>query len=186
MDIHRVCALIAQNALSSLEDVTPDQIAYFRRRVEGAASIFCVAQGRSGYVLRCFCMRLMHMGYRAYFAGETVTPPMGPGDILVALSGSGRTSCTCALIERAKAAGGRTFGILGTRHSPMEGSLDDVISIEVKSSDPNETGTVSLIQPLGSPFEQAAFMLLEAVAQDLFERQGGDQRALQQRHTNLE
>ena len=30
--------------------------------IQGAGAIFFAAQGRSGFVLRCFCMRLMHLG----------------------------------------------------------------------------------------------------------------------------
>ena len=185
MDIHRVCSLIAEQALRCLARVTTEEVAHFRQRLEGAASIFCAAQGRSGYVLRCFCMRLMHMGYHAHFEGDTVTPPIGGDDILVVLSGSGQTSCTSGLIERAKKARGATFGILGTKHSPMRKRLDEVIYLP-GTPEADQAEDLGLSQPLGSSFEQTAFILFEAVAHDLFVRQGADQATLQQRHTNLE
>jgi hypothetical protein len=47
-------------------------------------------------------------------------------------------------------------------------------------------GPMHVVQPLGSSFEQTAFILLEAVLQDLFLEQGSDQGVLQERHANLE
>jgi 6-phospho-3-hexuloisomerase len=126
------------------------------------------------------------MGYRTHFAGDTVTPPIGPGDMLVVLSGSGRASCTYHLLEQARAAGAATFGVLGTRHGPMGTHLDGAIHISGIQPPAGSLGDESLDEPLGSPFEQAAFMLLEAVLQELFHRQGSDQSALRKRHTNLE
>lgn len=186
MKIDRRCSLIAAHALRCLEDVPSQQADRLCRWLQAAAPIFCAAQGRSGYILRCFCMRLMHMGYCAHFAGDTVTPPIGEGGLLVVLSGSGRTSCTCSLVERAKSAGGRTFGILGTKYSPMEEHLDAVIHIPVVPVEEAGADDEPLVQALGSPFEQAAFLLLEGVSHALFVRHGSDQRMLQQRHTNLE
>jgi 6-phospho-3-hexuloisomerase len=186
MNTWKGCSLIADHALSRLESVTVADINAFLERLETAGSIFCTAQGRSGYILRCFCMRLMHMGYRTHFTGDTVTPPIGPGDILVVLSGSGRTSCTYSLLEQARAAGASTFGVLGTRHAPMDGHLDGAIYVSGVEPPVGSSEGKSFDQPLGSPFEQAAFLLLEAVLQELFHQQGSNQVALRQRHTNLE
>lgn len=43
-----------------------------------AKHIFVAGAGRSGMMARCFAMRLMHMGMKAYMVGEVVTPSM-PG-----------------------------------------------------------------------------------------------------------
>jgi 6-phospho-3-hexuloisomerase len=128
----------------------------------------------------------MHMGYCAHFAGDTVTPAIGEGGMLVVLSGSGRTSCTCGLAERAKRAGGRTFGILGTKYSPVEAHLDAVIHIPIVPAEGADADDEPFVQALGSSFEQAAFLFLEGVSHALFVQHGSDQRMLQQRHTNLE
>ena len=38
--------------------------------------IFVDGEGRSGFVGRCFAMRLMHIGYQPYVMGETITPAL--------------------------------------------------------------------------------------------------------------
>jgi 6-phospho 3-hexuloisomerase len=85
-----------------LQSLSDEAVEDFISRIEAASSIFCSAQGRSGYVLRCFCMRLMHLGYRVYFCGETITPAIGKGDMLVVLSGSGETASTFDSMQIAK------------------------------------------------------------------------------------
>lgn len=186
METWEGCSSIVEGALKRLEQVSHADIDAFRERLKGAGAIFCAAQGRSGYILRCFCMRLMHLGFRAHFSGDTATPAMGPGDLLVVLSGSGRTSCTCSLAAQAKAAGGDTFGLVGTRQSPLERCLDGLIHIPDFGQDALSGPTTGFVQPLGSAFEQTAFILLEAVLQALFLEQGGNQGVLQERHANLE
>lgn len=53
--------------------------------------VFVAGAGRSGLMGRAFAMRLMHVGKEVYVVGETVTPGIEPGDVLVLGSGSGET-----------------------------------------------------------------------------------------------
>ncbi|MBW2193555.1 MAG: 6-phospho-3-hexuloisomerase, partial [Deltaproteobacteria bacterium] len=59
------------------ESLNDEAAAEFIQNINNARSIFFSAQGRSGFILRAFCMRLMHLGYRVYFCGETITPAIG-------------------------------------------------------------------------------------------------------------
>ncbi|MEM2817946.1 MAG: SIS domain-containing protein, partial [Archaeoglobaceae archaeon] len=56
----------------------------FIRFIEEAERIFVVGIGRSGLVAKAFAMRLMHLGYKAFVIGETTTPRIEAGDLLVA------------------------------------------------------------------------------------------------------
>ena len=53
--------------------------------------VFVDGEGRSGFVARCFAMRLMHIGYKPYVMGETITPALQKDQIYLAISGSGTT-----------------------------------------------------------------------------------------------
>ncbi|MCJ7538471.1 MAG: hypothetical protein MUO88_02285, partial [Desulfobacterales bacterium] len=55
-----------------IKNITGKAAKDFIQRIRNAESIFFSAQGRTGFILRCFCMRLMHLGYSVYFCGETV------------------------------------------------------------------------------------------------------------------
>ena len=43
--------------------------------------IFVDGEGRSGFVGRCFAMRLMHIGYQPYVMGETITPALRENEV---------------------------------------------------------------------------------------------------------
>ncbi len=186
MDLQRLVNAILDQNRDFLKNVPKEPVECFIQGLSRAERIFCSAQGRSGYVLKCFCMRLMHLGYAAYFAGETITPAIGRGDILVVLSGSGRTTLTHELIKLAQQHGATTYGLIGVEDSPLGRSLDHSICLpggEPKGSYANDSGS---IQPPGSLFEQAAFVLLETIVLALYQEQGSDWQALLGRHTNLE
>lgn len=154
-----------------LQSLSDDAVEDFISRIEAASSIFCSAQGRSGYVLRCFCMRLMHLGYRVYFCGETITPAIGKGDMLVVLSGSGETASTFDSMQIAKKRGAMIFGILGhlsTRIAPL---ADHSIHLPGTTKLRRDSEPVSS-QMAGSLFEQAAFIFLEAVVLALSQNRG--------------
>lgn len=154
-----------------LQSLSDEAVEDFISRIEAASSIFCSAQGRSGYVLRCFCMRLMHLGYRVYFCGETITPAIGEGDMLVVLSGSGETASTFDSMQIAKKRGAMIFGILGhlsTRIAPL---ADHSIHLAGTTKLRRDSEPVSS-QMAGSLFEQAAFIFLEAVVLALSQNRG--------------
>jgi len=154
-----------------LQSLSDEAVEDFISRIEAASSIFCSAQGRSGYVLRCFRMRLMHLGYRVYFCGETITPAIGKGDMLVVLSGSGETASTFDSMQIAKKRGAMIFGILGhlsTRIAPL---ADHSIHLPGTTKLRRDSEPVSS-QMAGSLFEQAAFIFLEAVVLALSQNRG--------------
>lgn len=153
--------------------------------IENAGRVFCAAQGRSGYILRCFCMRLMQLGYPAFFAGETITPGIDKGDMLFVLSGSGQTTLTQEWTRIAREQGATACGIIGVEDSPIGRGLDYSFSLPAGSR-LDSRGDPDSIQPPGSLFEQAAFCLLETIALALYQRQGSDPQAILDRHANLE
>ena len=56
-------------------------------------------------------IRLTVIFISAYYIGETLTPALKPGDLFVALSGSGKTTSTVALARRAKEVGAELLQI---------------------------------------------------------------------------
>jgi 6-phospho-3-hexuloisomerase len=166
-----------------LREVPDKAIEDFIEGLDRTNRVFCAAQGRSGYILRCFCMRLMHLGFKAFFVGETITPGITAGDILVVCSGSGHTPLTHEWVRLAKAQGAVTYGIIGMEDSPIGRTLDHSVCLPGGSKKDPPRGFQSA-QPPGSLFEQAAFVLLETIVLALYQR--GDEGALFHHHANLE
>jgi hypothetical protein len=78
-----------------------------------------LGEGRSGLAVRMAAMRLMHLGCRVHVVGETTTPALNDGDVLIAVSGPGGTPGVAMTAEQAKVAGGRIVAVTTTASSPL-------------------------------------------------------------------
>ena len=77
--------------------------------------IFVDGEGRSGFVGRCFAMRLMHIGYQPYVMGETITPALRENEVYLAISGSGTTKNTLSNAKAAKKLGLKIIAVTSKR-----------------------------------------------------------------------
>ena len=70
--------------------VTDEQLTLFikKNKMKPKRIIVC-GTGRSGLMLKSFAMRLMQIGYISYVVGETITPAIKEGDLLIVASASG-------------------------------------------------------------------------------------------------
>lgn len=157
----------------------------FIRKIQNANAIFLAAQGRAGFILRCFCMRLMHLGFQVYFCGETITPAIADGDLLIIMSGSGETASTVEAVKSGKAYKALTYGILGNPDSKIAALVDHSIHIPgttklQRNSEPDS------LQMAGSLFEQSAFLFLEAVVLELYLQRKKDVGSIASRHAVIE
>jgi 6-phospho-3-hexuloisomerase len=169
-----------------LAQITPEMAETLIKEVEAAPRIFGGASGRSGFILRGFLMRLMHLGFTVYFVGETTTPRIRPGDLLLVLSGSGETAFPREMQRRANAAEARTLALTAHADSTIGREAQVVITIPgtTKLTRTQETASV---QCPGSLFEQATFLFLEAVVLILYQRRSGhNQGEILDRHADLE
>ena len=169
-----------------LAQITPEMAETLIGEVEAAPRIFGCASGRSGFILRGFLMRLMHLGFTVYFVGETTTPRIRPGDLLVVMSGSGETAFPREMQRRANAAGARTLALTAHADSTIGREAQVVITIPgtTKLTRTQETASV---QCPGSLYEQGTFLFLEAVVLLLYQRRSGhNQGEILDRHADLE
>ena len=57
--------------------------------IASANRIFITGAGREGIAARGFAMRLMHLGKEVHWLWDDTTPGMKPGDLFIAINGSG-------------------------------------------------------------------------------------------------
>jgi len=107
--------------LASIDDEAVDRLAQSILRTLGDRRIFVVGAGRSGLVARAFAMRLMHLGFSVHVVGETTTPRMDPGDLLIVISGSGETLYPATIAGEAKKIGGGIANQLPRLHDREAG-----------------------------------------------------------------
>lgn len=82
---------IVKELHTSADQLDAGEAERFAELLQRSGKIFVAGAGRSGLMGRAFAMRLMHVGRSAYVVGETVTPGIEAGDVLVLGSGSGET-----------------------------------------------------------------------------------------------
>jgi 6-phospho-3-hexuloisomerase len=156
--------------------------------------IFVVGAGRSGLVAKAFAMRLTHMGFDVYVIGETITPPMRRDDILLAVSGSGRTKTVVAVAETARSIGARVVAITTYPDSPLGRVSDLVVRIPGRTKLAIEEdyivrqvrGLHEPLAPLGTLFEVTTMIFLDGIVVELMHRLGITEEEMKEKHANVE
>lgn len=169
------------NEVMSLVDET--QIDQAEKLITKDKRIFVLGAGRSGLMAKGFAMRLMHIGYTVYVIGETITPSIQPGDVLVSVSGSGKTSSIVELTEKAKADGVTIVGVTSRADSPL-GELADA-TIVVPGATKAGDGVKS-IQLLSTLFDQSVHITLDVLCLKLSQRDHVSNGSAANTHSNME
>jgi 6-phospho-3-hexuloisomerase len=152
--------------------------------LQEASAIFLIASGRSGFSMRSAAMRLMHLGLKVFFVGDTTTPAIKPGDLLWAASGSGTTSTIVKAAGKAKQVGARVIAMT-TNASSLLADIADV-HILIPAAEKEDHGQAKSKQYAGSLFEQAVLLLGDAVFMELWKLDGAPAEELWKRHANME
>lgn len=150
-----------------------------------ARRVFCDGLGRSGLCCKGFAMRLMHLGMTSYFVGETVTPSIREGDLLLLCTGSGESAALISHAQKAQKLGAKLAVVTGAAESTL-GKMSDVC-IVIASPQKDGTGDrTETVLPMGSLFEGAASLVFENLVLDLMKKRGETSETMFQRHANLE
>ena len=167
---------IAKELLSLAQSIPPESLERCAAQLASHERIFVCGAGRSGLMLKALAMRLMQLGKTAYAAGETTTPAIGPGDLLVAASASGSTPSVCRNVRIALDCGSDVMILTARSHSPLtELHPADLLQPAPTKDEPG-------VQLMGSLFEQGLLLVCDT----LVSRLPYDADAMRMRHANLE
>ncbi len=161
--------------------VNPTEAERFYGAVTSANRVFVTGQGRSLFVTQTFAMRLTHLGIGAAVIGEATCPKPGAGDLLVAVSGSGKTATVLAIAERARKAGCNVYGISASKNSPLTTIADNMLLIPGATKAEGK-GEVKSSQPLSSLFDQALHVVLDTINLLIFQRMGKSKDQVKAKH----
>lgn len=171
------------HTLSSIDSESAEKFVDLILDVE---EVFCAGAGRSGFQIKGFAMRLMHMGVSSYVVGETCTPNIKDNGLLVICSGSGETKSLVNHATKAKEMGAKIALITINPESSIAKMADVVIEISAPSPKSAKEGEIKSIQPMGSLFEQSEGIFMDIAIMMLMERQGLDSDTMFGRHANME
>jgi len=156
--------------------------------------VLVMGAGRSGLVGKAFAIRLMHLGFNSYVLGDTIIPPIGKDDVVVAISGSGSTELIVTAASAAKRVGARVIAVTSYPASPL-GKIADVVLLvpgRTKVSEERDyfsrqiLGIHEPLAPLGTLFEDTAMVVLDGLIVELMYRLGKEEKELKGRHANIE
>ena len=170
-----------------LININLDEISPFAQALKEAKRIYVYGEGRSGFMAKAFAMRMMHAGFTVYVVGETITPSIEQGDLLVAISGSGETDSIYQFASKAKKIGAEVILVTTDKESKIAKISDSVLVIPAATKY-RKPGEPSTIQPLGNQFDQAVHLVLDGIIISLLQ-EGNEQdlnEEMRKRHTNLE
>ncbi len=168
-----------------LDGIKEDEFKKFVTAINSSKNIFVTGQGRSGLVARTFAMRLTHIGFSCHVVGDTTTPNIDEGDMLIACSSSGTTSVTCHIAGLAKRLNAQVVVI--TAHPNSELSEYAGLIIEIPASDTDQVIQSQLTEQFRSTlFEQACLVYLDAVILTLVRLLNREEVEMMKRHANLE
>lgn len=170
-----------------LSQVDVNQTVELAEKIQKANRIFIAGTGRSGLAGKMFAMRLMHSGYPVFVVGETITPSLESGDLLLLISGSGGT---VSLLHYAKKANEieASVALVTTNPQSAIGEYSNLIVRIPAATKKRLEAEPKTIQPLGSQFDQSAHLVLDSMVVYLLKAYPGNrsEASLNQKHTNLE
>ncbi len=198
-------ALLAMREIAGfIEEAAKDiDEAEVTRLIETIASIYgdpsrkilVMGAGRSGLVGKAFAMRLLHMGFNSYVLGETIVPSVRKGDLVLAISGSGRTRLIVTAAETAKTVGATVAAITTYPESPLGKLADVVVRVPGRTKLAERMddyfarqilGIHEPLAPLGTLFEDTTMVLLDGVVYSLMKLLGIGEDEMKRRHANIE
>jgi 6-phospho-3-hexuloisomerase len=139
--------------------------------------VFIYGVGRSGLIAKAFSIRLVQMGLEVYFIGETITPIVEEGHVVVIVSYTGETMSAIQTANIVRRVGAKVVAITANSGSKLAGASNLVILIHPPKDDDKKR-----LAPLGTLFEDATLIYLDGIVAMLMEKLGQSEGAMRKRH----
>ncbi len=139
--------------------------------------IFIYGVGRSGLVGKAFAIRLVQLGLKVFFIGETITPIVEPNDLVIVVSKTGETM---SAIQTANIVGrvGATVAVITAKgSSKLAHASNLLITMEADSNN-----TRSELAPLGTLFEDTALIFFDGMISDIMKKLNETEKNMRTRH----
>ena len=167
-----IVKMIAQTLENEIEGTDE-----FVDAIIGARKVFIYGVGRSGLIAKAFAIRLVQMGLEVYFVGETVTPIVEEGHLVVIVSHTGETMSAIQTANIVRRVGARVITITANAHSKLASASNVVIEIHPPKDEDRRR-----LAPLGTLFEDATLIYLDSIVARLMEKLGQGEGSMRKRH----
>jgi 6-phospho-3-hexuloisomerase len=188
MNTVEISLAVLKELEAPLKQIDPEKAEELVDAIVSAGRVFVAGTGRSQMMIRGLAMRLVHLGFQAHVVGETVTPAIEPGDLLIIGSGSGETATLTVMANKAKKIGAKLALITIYPESTI-GKLADIVIhiVAVTTKSAKDSGAKS-VQPGANMFEQSLLLFCDATVIRIIEKNKieDSNAGLMKKHANLE
>jgi len=145
-----------------------------------AERVFLYGAGRSGFVARCFAMRLGHLGLRVVRMSIDEVDAPGERDMTIIVSGTGETQSSMFYAQSSRDGGTRVASITEVEDSSLAKMSDIAIHLDTPQDEDRK-----VYAPMGTIFEDACMIFLDTVVVDLMVRLEETEGSMRKRHAQL-
>lgn len=138
--------------------------------------IIGIAAGRMGYSLRSHIMRLSHIGFKAYFIGDTSLPRIDKNSIIIINSSSGETPTNILYAKQAFEAGSIIVTVTCNKNSSIAKLSNLVVEIP----------TIESHQLMKTIYEQYSLILFDYFSESVVNNLKLDRKKITHNHSILE
>jgi 6-phospho 3-hexuloisomerase len=173
----RAVAYIGDRVTQALSTLDPETVSRAVGLLDKAPKIFTYGAGRSGIIARAFAMRLVQTGLTAFVIGESVTPIVHRGDVVVIFSNRGESQSSVQTANIVRREGAELVVVTARGNSKLAHAATVLIQLPLPE-DPQRARWA----PLGTLFESASLRLSDGFVADLMARRGETEESLRRRH----
>lgn len=177
MSLWEVTRYIADKVSEALREEDEERVQEALARLAAAPKIFVYGVGRSGLVGKAFAMRMVQLGLRVFFIGETITPIVEPKDVVFIVSQTGETMSAIQTANIARRVGAYVISITAQPRSKLAHASSLLLPLETRRD--RDTPRYA---PLGTLFENVAFLFLDGLISLLMEKLGQGEEEMRNRH----
>ncbi len=170
-------AYILEEVRRTIEKVDETLIDDIVATLAAAPKIFIYGVGRSGLVGEAFAARLVQIGLNVHFVGDTTTPIVEKGHVVVIISNTGETMSAVQTANIVRRLGAVVISITGSAHSKL-GIASNIVMELVQPRDERKKKNA----PLGTIFELASMVMLDSMVPLLMTKLNQDEASLRRRH----
>jgi 6-phospho 3-hexuloisomerase len=148
--------------------------------IHDADRVFLYGAGRSGFVARCFAMRLGHLGIRVVRMSIDETDPSGERDLAIVISGTGTTQSSIFYARSSSEGGTKVASITENAESKLAEMSDILIHLDTPKDDKQPE-----FAPMGTIFEDSCLIYLDTLVVDLMVLRNETEETMRKRHGQL-
>jgi 6-phospho-3-hexuloisomerase len=168
---------ILKRVRASLATEQDDQREYLIESILKAQKIFIYGVGRSGTMCKAFAIRMVQMGLKVFFIGETITPIVEREDLVIIISNTGETMSAIQTANIVGRLGARVITITAEPHSKLAHAASSVINLASEKDALDKE-----YAPMGTVFEITALVFLDGIVSELMKRLGQKETDMRARH----